>query len=330
MKKITLLLLVALISLFSLMSLAQDNVFIMQGDEPSIAHTASSRDNRSYEYHEQYTDPGAVVYHDGLFHMFRNGFLGWPAAVWIHHMVSEDGITWTQPSQEPVLLTEDVPFAEVASLASSVIVEDDGTWVMYFYTWNSDGAGEIGRATASGPQGEWTVDPEPVLVPEADWEMSGVIAPQVLKTEDGYLMYYSGSNNAEMVSRIGLATSEDGITWEKSEANPILEPSEDWEGSTVHQPRVVETENGYLMAYRAWTGQRGEMALGIARSDDGITWTRSANNPYLTMEMLPEFNAFWYTALEEVDGTLYLYLEMAPRTNTTDIYTLTADLDDIE
>ena len=129
MKKITLLLLVALISLFSLMSLAQDNVFVMQGGEPSIAHTASSRDNRSYEYHEQYTDPGAVVYHDGLFHMFRNGFLGWPAAVWIHHMVSEDGITWTQPSQEPVLLTEDVPFAEVAALASSVIVEEDGTWV---------------------------------------------------------------------------------------------------------------------------------------------------------------------------------------------------------
>jgi hypothetical protein len=329
MKNIKMVLGMALFLLFASISLAQDAVFRMQGDEPSIAHTASNRDNRSYDYHEQYTDPGAVVYHDGQFHMFRNGFLGWPAAVWVHHMVSEDGINWTQPSQEPVLTTEDVPFAEVAALASSVIVEDDGSWVMYFYTWNNDGPGEIGRATAPDAQGEWTVDPEPVLTSGDDWDAVGVIAPQVLKTEDGYLMYYSGGS-AEMRSSIGLATSDDGISWEKSEANPILEPSEAWEGNTVHQPRVVETEDGYLMAYRAWDGQRGGMAIGIARSEDGINWTRSANNPYLTMNMLPDFNAFWYTALEEVDGTLYLYLELTPRTNTTDIYSFTADLEEIE
>jgi predicted GH43/DUF377 family glycosyl hydrolase len=315
---------------FSLLSSAQEDVFMMQGDEPAIPHTASTRDNRSYEYHEQYTDPGAVLYHDGQFHMFRNGFTGWPATVWIHHMVSDDGITWTQPSQEPVLLTEDVPFAEVAALASSVIVEDDGTWVLYFYTWNSDNSSEIGRATAPSPDGEWTVDPEPVLTAGEGWEVTSVLAPQVLKTENGYLMYYSGFNADEMRSSIGIATSEDGITWEKSEANPILEPSEAWEGNTVHQPRVVQTENAYLMAYRAWNGQRGGMALGIASSEDGVTWARSANNPYITMTTLSAYNAFWFTAMEEVDGRLYLYLEITPRSNTTDIYVFTADVDEIE
>lgn len=318
-----------LVLLFSAISLAQDEVFTMEGDSPSIEHTRSTRENRSYEYTEQYTDPGAVLYHDGQFHMFRNGFTGWPATVWIHYMVSDDGINWTQPSQEPVMLTEEVPFAEVAALASSVIVEDDGTWVLYFYSWNNDGTTEIGRATAPSPDGEWTVDPSPVLVEGEGWENRSVGSPQVLKTDAGYRMYYSGSSD-EQRTGIGLATSSDGINWEKSELNPILEASEEWEGNTVHQPRVVQTENGYLMAYRAWTGQRGGMSIGIALSEDGLNWTRAANNPYITMPMLRGFNGFWYTAMEEVDGRLYLYIELGPASNVTDIYTFTADVADID
>lgn len=324
------LLLLVFLLLFAFGIAAQEDIFTLQSETPSIMHTASTRDNRSYEYHEQYTDPGAVLYHEGQFHMFRNGFNGWPATVWIHYMTSEDGINWTQPSQEPVLHTEDVPFAEVAALASSVVVADDGTWLMYFYVVNRPGvAGSIGRATASSPDGVWTVDPDPVLVGEADWEVNGVGAPQVLKTEEGYLMYYS-AGDAELVSRIGMATSTDGIHWEKSEANPILEPTEEWEGNTVHQPRVVETENGYLMAYRAWTGQRGGMSIGLATSEDGLNWTHASSNPYISMANLPNFRGFWYTALEEVDGTLYLYLELTARTNTTDIYTFTADVNALD
>jgi len=44
------------------------------GDAPVVPRgIAGSWDDR-------FTDPGAVVYYDGMFHMFRNGFRGFPAA----------------------------------------------------------------------------------------------------------------------------------------------------------------------------------------------------------------------------------------------------------
>ena len=144
---------------------AQDDVvspFTQQGDSPIVERPRRTRDNRDADLWDgQYTDPGAVLYHDGQFHMFRNGFVGWPARVRIGYLVSDDGITWIEPQEEPTLDTLDVPYAEVTALASSAYVEDDGTWVLYFYTWNTtsgSGQGAIGRATADNPLGPWTID----------------------------------------------------------------------------------------------------------------------------------------------------------------------------
>lgn len=321
----------------TLMITAQDTIFMLEGDgeTPAIEHTRRSVDNPEYDYIEQYTDPGAVVYHDGQFHMFRNGFRGWPSNVWIHYMVSDDGINWEQPSDTPVLLSEDVTFATRAALASSVHVEDDGTWVLYFYTWNSrsfrSGKSEIGRATASDPQGPWTVDDTAILSPDDDegWDNDTITAPLVLKTGEGYVMYYEGGAEGSMERGIGMATSTDGIEWTKSDNNPILTITEDWEGNRVHQPRVIQTDEGWLMLYRAEdTNARNAMTLGLATSDDGVDWTKSDKNPILTMDMLEQTD-FYYTAVEQVDDTVYLFIELLPGADVTDIYVMTTDISDL-
>ncbi len=138
-----------------LMALAQDTpLFTLFSDDPVVSHGESA------DWDSQYTDPGAVIYHDGLFHMFRNGFKGWPASVQVGYLTSEDGLNWTEVTSDPVLRTDEVPYAGVAALASDALVLDDGTWVLYFYTWESrSGAGapgSIGRATASAAPGHPT------------------------------------------------------------------------------------------------------------------------------------------------------------------------------
>jgi predicted GH43/DUF377 family glycosyl hydrolase len=317
---------------------AQDAVvspFTQQGDSPIVERPRRTRDNRDADLWDgQYTDPGAVLYHDGQFHMFRNGFVGWPARVRIGYLVSDDGITWTEPQDEPILDTLDVPYAEVAALASSAYVEDDGTWVLYFYTWNTtsgSGQGAIGRATAANPLGPWTVDAEPVLeVGEAGaWDSAAVSSPSVIRTDDGFVMYYTGTDDAP-TARIGMATSEDGINWTRSENNPILEATEEWEGGMVHQPRVIFTGEQWLMVYRSQgAGGAGGMRFGIATSDDGFTWTKSAANPILSPAAINGARSFWFTSLAYNDGTVYLYQEATPGMNVTDIYVLTAPLSDL-
>ena len=320
--------------LFSLPVSAQAEMpFTLEGDgeTPVIEHVSAIENLANYPYIEQYTDPGAVIYHEGQFHMFRNGFTGWPAPVWIHYMVSEDGIAWEQASNEPILLSDDVVYADVAILASSVIVEADGTWVLYFYTWNSLSGnfsnGAIGRATAENPAGPWTVDDEPVFLPGESGSFSerGVSSPFVLQTEDGYRMYFDGYNSRGIRS-IGLAYSEDGITWETDADNPIMTAEQDWEGNTVHQARLIELDEGYLMIYRSATGGRGGMRLGYASSNDGIAWER-VDSPILAPDELENHQAFYFTAVARVDSTVYLFIELFPVANVTDIYTMTAPLD---
>jgi predicted GH43/DUF377 family glycosyl hydrolase len=227
---------------------AADSLFTVKGDTPVLHHGAQG------SWNETYTDPGAVLYADGQFHMFYNGFNGWPASVQIGYATSPNGSEWTKQGNDPVLKTSQVPYAKVAALASSALVAPDGTWVLYFYTWNTfsgllnKGMGEIGRATAPKPTGPWTADPQPVLRPgpKGAWDELRVDAPSVIHTDQGYVMYYAGASSNGVVM-IGQATSTDSVHWTKykhptasdpqfGESSPILRPGtgDAWDAALVH------------------------------------------------------------------------------------------------
>jgi predicted GH43/DUF377 family glycosyl hydrolase len=316
---------------------AQDSeiadVFTLFSTEPVVTHGERG------EWDGRYTDPGAVVYHDGMFHMFRNGFQGWPASVEIGYLTSPDGLNWTEVSEAPVLMSDDVPFAGVAALASSALVEDDGTWVLYFYTWESQSGnrapGRIGRATADAPEGPWTVDPEPVLEPgsEGSWDSEMVTAPRVVRTEDGYVMYYAGHDEERglFAAKIGMATSPDGIEWTKyddpattdtlfAESDPVLMTDE--ENVFVHQPNPILTDDGWEMLYRRMDLGQRNMSLWLAESEDGIHWENALEMPVWGKSSVTGTSAFYFTTLAQREDTQYLYVEGA-RLDGTDIYVAT-------
>src|SRR5215216_3585002 len=181
--------------------------FSVYGEEPIVSKGPGG------SWDDRYTDPGAVLYYDGMFHMFRNGFRGFPAESQVGYVTSPDGYTWTKQGDEPIFKTSDVSYAKVAMYASSALVADDGTWVLYFYTWDSKAnpsSSVIGRATAPSPTGPWVADAEPILKlgAKGEWDEQQVLAPHVLKTDAGYTMYYSGGN-ASGIQMIGMATSSD-------------------------------------------------------------------------------------------------------------------------
>src|SRR3972149_318727 len=186
------------------------------------------------------------------------------------------------------------------ALASSVLVDDDGTWVLYFYTWDSPGwpAGQskIGRATAPSPTGPWTADLQPVLFPgpAGAWDEYAVLAPSVIKTETGYEMYFAGRTRDGAM--IGRATSPDGVPWTKYDnaattddpfgaSYPGMRPGDPREGNvwdlrSVMQPRVALTNDGYVMLYTAANTITDPVLIsqkyGLAVSDDGLEWRRSS------------------------------------------------------
>lgn len=315
-------------------------LFTVYGEDPIIEH------GRLGEWDSVYNDAGAVFHHDGQFHMLRNGLQSLAnGGASIGYLTSDDGLNWTEVSEDPVMSTADVPYTTVTAQVGSVLIDDDGTWVMYFHVLDTANfpfsGGSIGRATAPDPLGPWTPDPEPLLLPGTDgaWDDLQVSHSRVIRTDDGYRMYYSGYNQRRTMA-IGLAFSDDGITWEKynnpdttkapyAESDPILEASEDWEYTSLQHPSVVNTPDGWVMTYRT-PGNSGnvgfEVGLGLATSQDGIEWTKYAANPILVPSDLPDGRWIWFSTLAYHDGTYFLYMEGSTQRQLggiTDVYATT-------
>lgn len=180
-----------------------------------------------------------------------------------------------------------------------IIKRRDGTFQMYYsgirkdspdFYWNQ--AGAVGVAFSEDLIHWEKYKRNPVLKadPRISWEAEGIFEPSVIFTGDEYggpaafKMWYGG-NNKDGIMRIGYAESSDGVTWEKHEANPVLGPSEiatDFDGYTIEVHDVIIKDGRYLMAYEA-TDRKfpSKFSIGLADSEDGISWTKSTKNPIL-------------------------------------------------
>lgn len=280
----------------------------------------------------RYTEPGVTMFRDGKFHMLRNSFPDWPDASGMNYLTSQDGYTWTDETGGPVFGSPMVPYIgeHTAALASGGFVQDDGTWVMFFWTFaNTTVQGFIGRATAPAPQGPWTVDPEPVLSPgaEGEWDERRVSRPTVVEADGRYLMYYEGINRG-LSGSIGLAISDDGVTWTKHDdpattdapythSDPVFIPELDWMSSHVQQPEVVNTPDGWVMLFKA--AITANKPVGMAVSEDGLVWQAVGDGPVFQSAYVPNENSTWQTSLLYHAGKYYLFYE-ATYNNGSDIY----------
>jgi predicted GH43/DUF377 family glycosyl hydrolase len=125
--------------------------------------------------------------------------------------------------------------------------------------------------------------PDPILKTPARWEALHTFNPAAI-VRDGkiFVLYRAEDDSGTMeigahTSRLGLAESEDGITFTRRDA-PVFFPARDkqqareWPGG-VEDPRIVESENGaYVLTYTQWN--RKAVAVGIATSRDLIHWTK--------------------------------------------------------
>ncbi|MHB1598488.1 MAG: glycosyl hydrolase family 32 [Acidimicrobiales bacterium] len=77
----------------------------------------------------------------------------------------------------------------------------------------------------------WRVLPDALCAGEpGSWDDLAIWTGSVLRHEGRWHMAYTGVNRAErgLVQRIGIATSDDLVTWNRHEANPVLEADPRW------------------------------------------------------------------------------------------------------
>jgi hypothetical protein len=250
--------------------------------------------------------PSAFFEADGILHAYLVGFGDAIGDQEVFHATSADGSAWEVDPDEP-MRDLGLDLSPPGPIPATVLPGPDRGWVMYL--WGAPAPSTRGavlwRATSDAPSGPWTADPQPVLpLGAADaWDDVALDFPTVVRDGDGFLMLYSavGSGSPQAAS-IGRATSADGAAWQRGEA-PVIEPGDCFAGESAAAPRVLGSDDGWLMLFNA------DRRVGAARSDDGVAWSCAADEPILTSADVPGSGGIHTFAMSRFGDRVLLLVE---------------------
>jgi predicted GH43/DUF377 family glycosyl hydrolase len=221
-------------------------------------------------------NPSVTVWKDSFYNLFS----GYDGKAWHTGLAtSPDATTWTVVNAK--VLSPDPRTWEGDYIAANGSALRSPTEFFYWY----QGGREPRIGLARSPDGiRWARHPQPVLGPgpRGSWNERGVADPYVIRAGKYLYMYYLGQDRAQR-QRLGVARSEDGVRWESYKTNPFFElggPG-DFDEIGLGEPAVFTTLGSYWMLY---TGRDREehRAIGLARSQDGVHWTRVSTKPVFT------------------------------------------------
>ncbi len=285
--------------------------FVIVGEQPVIEPA---------DYGAAFLLPGAGVVHDGTYHLYPVAFYADPAEPpRVLHLTSEDGRSWSGDPSASVLADFEIELDDIGAVPSSVLIDDDGTWVMYGGGRLPGGNDPIvWRATAPGPDGPWTAHPYPVLEPDGEgWDGAITDHPSVIQEADGYVMGYGGAGVAQPNrNRIGMAASPDGVSWtrlaatlEGADDDQALGPSAcGVEARTMFEPHLLSTDDGHLLFFGVMLeGEDDAMQILAATSADGVQWACASGRHALASDDFPGAPGLHsFVALEDRGATMLL------------------------
>ena len=128
------------------------------------------------------------------------------------------------------------------------------------------------------------------------WDDNSVEMGYVLKENGIYKLYFIGTKEPNSGMRqIGLATSSDGIHWQKYTV-PILQSTSSQFFLGVNS--VIKINDIYYMYYGASPeNDYFSFTINLATSTDGIHWTKYSHNPILTPTLSWEANIVRYPTI---------------------------------
>jgi len=150
----------------------------------------------------------------------------------------------------------------------------------------------------------------PVLTPTpGEWDAYTILDPFVIRENGQYKMWYAGIETTALLTKIGYATSTDGINWIKHPDPVLLAGTASWESAAVSHPSVMPYSNGYKMWYSGSAAGASESAIGYATSPDGINWQKDIlNNPVLLSGAIGEWDRIVYgPEILYIDNFYYMF-----------------------
>lgn len=230
------------------------------------------------------TDGGYSLYYTGT--RSRKG--AGEAVLAIGLAESQDGQKWAKHSGKPLLARSMFSSKDWRGLSHPALMQEaDGTFTLFYVGHGADAIDRIMRATSTDCL-NWGRRTVVLDLAKSEYDRTSITALTVLREPEQYVVYFSATYRTEerAVEGVSRATSEDGIQWTLDEHNPVLAIEEEgtWGYQKITGLSLVRDGDDLRLYYAGTKGVfRGDgfvvTLLGMATSDDGITWTRHPGNP---------------------------------------------------
>ena len=156
----------------------------------------------------------------------------------------------------------------------------------------------------------------PIFHPKGDWTIGRAIDAEVVRFNDKYLLYFATRDTSMSVQMQGVAgaplnTNFNRDDWSQLSDHPILEPEYSWEKNCIEGASVI-IRNPYIYMFYAGAYNNEPQQIGVAKSSDGINWTKISKNPFLSNGKSGEWNSSESGhphIFEDIDGRTYLFFQ---------------------
>lgn len=224
---------------------------------------------------------------------------------------SDDLHTWRRCGE----LTPGAEY-EARGLAAPGAIVHDGRVHLFYQTYGNGRNDAICHAVSDDGL-RFTRNPSnPIFRPTGAWNCGRAIDADVILHDGQAFLYYATRDPEMRVQMLGVATAPidggfDRGSWVQRGEGPILAPELPWEQECIEAPAVCRRAGRFVMFYGGAYNNKPQQ-IGCAQSADGITWRRSANEPWLPNGAPGEWNAsesghpFIFT---DDDGRTYLFFQ---------------------
>ena len=136
----------------------------------------------------------------------------------------------------------------------------------------------------------------PIFSPDGAWNCGRAIDAEVISFNGKYFLYYATRDSAYKIQMLGVAVAPGNTKFERKDWKnlsvdvPILKPEYPWERDCIEGASVIE-KNGELFMFYAGAYNNAPQQIGVAKSKDGLHWTRLSTEPFLTNGKPGEWNA---------------------------------------
>lgn len=136
----------------------------------------------------------------------------------------------------------------------------------------------------------------PIFSPDGNWNCGRAIDAEVISFKGKYFLYYATRDSSYKIQILGVAIAPGNSDFKRQDWKnlsvdaPMLKPELPWEMDCIEGASVIN-KNGQLFLFYAGAYNNAPQQLGVAKSTDGIHWTRLSSEPFLANGKPGEWNS---------------------------------------